>query len=387
MIYLDNAATSFPKPEEVYRAVDHYFRQVGVSFGRGAYRRALEAERLVFETRRALGQLFGIKDIGRIIFTANVTESLNLALKGYLNKGDHVITSHMEHNSMWRPLKLLEKEKKIKITVLDCPQGAPFEPRQLEEAITSRTRLVALNHASNVTGTLMPLKEAGSICQSYQVPLLADTAQTAGAYPINVEELNIALLAFTGHKGLLGPTGTGGLYVAPGIELKPLKEGGTGGDSLLENQPEKLPDRFEAGTLNVAGLAGLKAGVTFIMEKGLENIREEKKRNTELALTEMAKIPGITLYGPSPGKERMAVISFNLKSILSEDIAFILDEAYDIMVRSGLHCSPQAHRCLGTVENGTVRASLGVFNTEKDVVRLKEALEEITRQGDAQERK
>jgi len=377
VIYFDNAATSFPKPEVVYDAVDYYYRYIGTSSGRGAYRQALRADEMVLETRNLLGQLFNIKDVNNIVFTANITESLNLALKGLLQTGDHVITSQMEHNAMWRPLKVLEKEKGIEITVIPCPEGRAFDPREIENNIRSNTRLVALNHASNVTGTIMPIKEAGEICNRYQLPLLVDTAQTAGVYPLDLEDCNINLLAFTGHKGLLGPTGTGGLYIEPGVSLKPLKDGGTGGDSMLEHQPEDLPERFEAGTLNLAGIAGLGASVKFLLGKGIGEIRAREKELTSFLLELLNKLPGITVYGPQNAEDRVAVLSFNLENVLPGEAAYILDEVYGIMVRSGLHCAPQAHRCLGTEEQGTVRVGLGYFNTPAEVKQFFKAVKEI----------
>lgn len=376
-IYLDNAATTYPKPEAVYAAVDHYMRNIGASAGRGAYRRALEADGLVFKTRKLLGRLFNIEDVSRIVFTSNVTESLNLVLKGFLREGDHVVTSHMEHNSMWRPLKVMEKERDIRITTIPSPEGNALDPEQLERAMLPETRLVALTHASNVTGTLMPLKEVGQICRRHSVPLLVDTAQTAGVFPIDVNELNIDFLAFTGHKGLLGPTGTGGLYLAPGLDITPWKEGGTGGESLLEHQPKDLPDRFEAGTLNVAGIVGLGAAIEFILEKGVEKIREHEKALTAYALKQLSQLPGLTFYGPRNAEERVGVFSINLEDVAPEEMAYVLDEVYGIMVRAGLHCAPQAHRCIGTVQRGTVRISPGYFNSKEEIDALTTALQEI----------
>ncbi len=376
-IYFDHAATSFPKPEAVYQAVDLYQRHLGASPGRGAYRRALEAEQVLFETRRSLGTLFNIADVTRIIFTANVTESLNLALKGFLRPNDHVITTHLEHNALWRPLKVLERDRGIEISVLPCLAGRAFDPADLEKAIRPETRLVALIHASNVTGALMPIGEAGEICRRHGLPLLVDVAQTAGVYPVDVQALKISLLAFTGHKGLLGPTGTGGLYIAPDLELQPLKDGGTGGDSLLEYQPDHLPDRFEAGTMPAAALAGLGAAVRFILEQGVEAVRNRETALTAYALDQLRQIPGITLYGPGSAAERVAVLSFNLEDIAPEETAYVLDEVYKIMVRSGLHCAPQAHRTIATNQRGTVRVSFGYLNRKEEIDHLAKALREI----------
>lgn len=376
-IYLDNAATSYPKPEVVYRAIEDYMRKVGASPGRGTYGKAREADRIVFETRALLARLFNVDDVTRIIFTGNITESINLALKGILNQNDHVITTSMEHNAVWRPLKVLERRLSLKISILDCPGGEAYDPRILKGLMQPETRLVVLNHASNVNGTLMPIKEAGEICASYNVPLLVDAAQTAGVYPLDIQEQKISLLAFTGHKGLMGPTGTGGLYIAPDIVMQPLKEGGTGGDSLLERQPDHLPDRFEAGTLNTAGISGLGAGVEFILSKGLDNIRNHELELTAYTLERLKNIPDIILYGSDSTIERTGVISFNFNNIDPEEVTYVLDEVYGIMARSGLHCAPQAHRSLGTIGNGTVRISFGFFNTKEEVDKLIDALKDI----------
>ncbi len=376
-IYLDNAATSFPKPEPVVKEMNRYLTEVGASAGRGAYRRALEADSLVYQARKSLGLLFNIKDNSRIVFTPNATESLNLALKGLLNDQAHVITTAMEHNAVWRPLKSLEKEKGIRITTIPCPEGCAFDPAALEKAIKPDTGLVVLTHASNVTGAIMPVEEAGQICRSKGVPLLVDVAQTAGIYPIDIIKLNIDLLAFTGHKGLLGPTGTGGLYISPGRDLKPLKEGGTGGESMLEHMPDHLPDRYEAGTLNIAGIAGLGAAVKYILDQDVNNIWEHERKLVEYGLQELERVPGITVYGPVEAAKRVGVISFNLDGLAPEDAAYALDEGYGIMVRSGLHCSPQGHRSIGTEERGTVRVGLSYFNRFEDIDRLVEALIEI----------
>lgn len=378
-VYLDNAATSFPKPEAVYEAMDRYIRNIGVSTGRGAYKLALEADRIVYETRFALGRLFNIKDVSRIIFTFNVTEALNLAIKGWLKEGDHVITTSLEHNAVWRPLKSVEREKGVKITSLPCPQGGPFSLKDLKEAIQPETRMIVMLHASNVTGALMPVEEVGRITRKKGIAFLVDAAQTAGAYPIDVEAMNIDLLAFTGHKGLMGPQGTGGLYIREGFEPEPLIEGGTGSESALEEQPRVLPDRYEAGTQNVVGLAGLKAGIEFILQTGVENIRKKELQLLEYLQEGLKAVPGLELYGPQDIACKVGVVSFNLPSVGAGEVAYVLDQVYDIMVRSGLHCAPCAHRSIGTLERGTVRASLGYFNTKEDIDALLEALMVISK--------
>lgn len=377
-IYLDNAATSFPKPEEVYKAIEEYLRHIGVSAGRGAYKLALEADRIVYEARSHLGRLFNIKDVSRIVFTFNVTEALNLAIKGLLKEGDHVITTSLEHNAVWRPLKRLERERGIKITALPCPQGGSFRLCDLQESIRPETRMIVMLHASNVTGALMPVEEVGKIARKKGIPFLVDAAQTAGAYPIDVEAMNIDLLAFTGHKGLMGPQGTGGLYIREGFEPEPLIEGGTGSESILEEQPRVLPDRYEAGTQNVAGLAGLKAAVKFLLETGVETIRKKELELLEYLQEGLKRIPGLEIYGPPDVTSKVGVVSFNLTSVSAGEVAYVLDEVYGIMVRSGLHCAPCAHRSIGTLERGTVRVSLGYFNTRDDIDTLLKALQDIS---------
>lgn len=377
-VYLDNAATSYPKPESVYEAVDLFQRQVGASPGRGTYQKSREADRIIFDTRSALARLFNISDLSRIIFTANVTESINLALKGYLKKGNHVITTSMEHNAVWRPLKMLEQKGDITLSLLNCPSGMAYNPEQLSELIQNNTALVVINHASNVTGTIMPLEDTGKICRANNIPLLVDAAQTAGVYPIDVQTLGIDLLAFTGHKGLMGSPGTGGLYIRAGLDLIPLKEGGTGSESLLEVQPDNLPDRFEAGTLNSPGIAGLGAGVQYILNLGLEKIRQHEVELTEYALDKLKQLPGLVIYGPQDAQSRTGVISFNFTNIAPEEVTYVFDEVYSIMARSGLHCAPQAHRSIKTVElNGTVRISFGYFNTKDDIDLLISALKDL----------
>lgn len=375
-IYLDNAATSYPKPEGVFQAVRDYMQEVGVNPGRGAYRRALKAEQEIFNVRKRLADLFNIEDVSRIVFTSNVTEALNLALKGILSEGDHVITTRQEHNAVWRPLKRLERERGIKISRFGNPVSAEMDLEELESSFRPETALVVINHASNVTGAIMPAAEIGSICRQKGIPLLMDSAQTAGALPVDVQADNISLLGFTGHKSLLGPTGTGGLYIEPGLDLRPLKEGGTGSKSYLERQPEDLPDRFEAGTLNAAGLAGLAAGVEYLENRGLNDIRRHEVELTEKLMEGLEKLKKCEIYGPS-AREKVGVTPFNLDNIPPEEAAGVLDEVHDIMVRAGLHCSPQAHKELGTENRGSIRVSVGPFNDPKDIEKLLTGLKQL----------
>ena len=394
-IYFDNAATSYPKPESVYKNVYKFMKEIGVSSGRGAYRKALEADRIIYETRRKLALLFGIKDASRIVFTANATDSLNLALKGFLKPDSHVITTSMEHNALWRPLKRLERERGVEIKVVQCASDGmlnpPFIPPfskggggDLADAIKPNTSLIAMLHASNVVGTIMPIKEIGQIAKEKKIPLLVDAAQTAGVYPLDVEELGIDMLAFTGHKGLLSPQGTGGLYIREGIKLEPLKEGGTGGESILETQPSNLPDKYEAGTLNAPGLAGLGAGVSFILSEGVDKIRAKEIALTKRLIDKLAEIPEVKIYGPKDAEKQVGVVSINIADYAPEEIGYVLDEVYGIMVRTGLHCAPCAHRTIGTIERGTLRIGLGYFNTEEEIDYLTESLKNIIQESSLQ---
>ncbi len=376
-IYLDNAATSYPKPETVYREMDDYLRNTGVSSGRGSYQRALEADRLVFDTRRSLARLFGISDPSRIAFTCNATEAINLALKGFLSPGDHVITTTMEHNAVWRCLKTMEAKGRIEMSLAKCTEEGSLDPEDLGGLFRSKTRLVVMTHASNVTGTLMPVKETADLAHDRGVPLLVDAAQTAGAHPIDVTDLGIDFLAFTGHKGLLGPTGTGGLYIAPGFDLTPLKEGGTGSESLLDYQPQTLPERYEAGTHNVVGLVGLGAGVDFILDEGVGRIQRRKRELTAAILDGLMPIAGIRVYGPCSPDRQVAVIGLNIEGVRPEHVAHVLDQVYDIQVRAGLHCSPLAHRAITALDTGTLRVSPGYFTTDAQVDRLLLALRDV----------
>lgn len=376
-VYLDNAATSFPKPEVVHQAVSRCMREVGASSGRGAYKRALQADRIVSNARGSLGRLFGIGDTSRIVFTSNATESINLAIKGLLQSGDHVITTSMEHNGVWRCLKTMKDQMAISLSVVECSREGFLDPDDIKARIRPNTRLIVMLHASNVTGTIMPVDEVGRVSREYGVPFLVDAAQTAGTYPVDVNDLNIDLLAFTGHKGLLGPQGTGGLYIREGIHLRTLKEGGTGSESSLERQPDTMPDRFEAGTLNVPGIAGLGAGVEYILAMGVEHIRNKEHTLTSRGLEALRQAPLVTLYGPQDPDKQVGIISLNLAGARPHEVAYILDEVYGIMVRAGLHCAPCAHRTMGTGDRGTLRIGFGQGNTLEDVDYFVRCLGEI----------
>ena len=379
-IYLDNAATSWPKPESVYRAVDHFNRKLGASPGRGSHRRSVISGQILLETRESLARLFNIKDSSRIAFTVNVTEAINIALKGLLEPGDHVVISSMEHNAVVRPLHAL-KDKGVELTVVRCSPDGTLDPSLLEQALTLRTRLVCLLHASNITGTIMPVAEVGRIVRRKGILFMVDAAQSAGVLPVDVEEQNIDLLAFTGHKGLLGPQGTGGLYIRPGLDVRPLVEGGTGSQSERVDQPDFMPDRFESGTPSTPGIAGLNAGVQFIQETGLEKIRQHEQELTDALIQGLREIKGVILYGPCDSRRQTAVVSFNIEDRDCGEVSFLLDQKYGIQSRSGLHCAPLAHRTMGTLKRGACRLSPGFFNTMEDIHKVIKAVYEIATSG------
>lgn len=374
---MDNAATTYPKPELVYEEMTSYLREVGVSAGRGAYQRALKVDRLLFGIRKKLGDLFGIEDCSRLIFTKNITEALNLALKGLLKEGDHVLTSQIEHNALWRPLMGLQKKRGIEVTPVKCSQEGLLHLEDLKGKIKKNTRLIALTHASNLLGTITPLKDLAPIGKGHNLLTLVDTAQTAGSIPIHVKEMGIDLLAFTGHKGLFGPPGTGGLYVSSRVQLEPLLEGGTGGDSNLEGMPPHLPDALEAGTLNMVGLVGLGAGVDFLNSIGLSKIREKEIELTYQLLKGLQSMGGFDIYGDLQAEKRVPLVSFNLKGMDSHQVAYLLDHLFGIMVRAGIHCAPKAHQLIGTQRGGAVRVGLSYFNTKEEIGTLLEALGEL----------
>ncbi|MDI6752942.1 MAG: aminotransferase class V-fold PLP-dependent enzyme [Thermodesulfobacteriota bacterium] len=377
-IYLDHAATSFPKPAAVCRAMNRMVTRIGANPGRSEHKLARKANQIISETREKIALLFNISEARRVIFTCNATEAINLGLKGALLPGDHAITSSVEHNSVIRPLKALERVG-VQFSQIPCSRQGHLNLRLLKKSIRRKTKLIVLTHASNVIGSLLPIEEVGAFAHSQGILFMVDAAQTAGLLPIDVQRMHIDLLASPGHKSLYGPQGTGFLYISQEVELKPLKEGGTGTDSESDEQPEALPQRFESGTLNTPGIAGLGAGVSFVLDQGVEKIWKKEKLLEQRLLKGLKKIKGIRLYGPLEAEKRVPVISFNLDFMEPAEVGFILDDLYDILVRTGLHCAPQAHRTMGTFPNGTVRVSLGFFNTPEDVDVLLRALREITR--------
>jgi cysteine desulfurase / selenocysteine lyase len=374
-LFLDNAATSFPKPDSVYRAMDAALREVGVAPGRGGYRQSLAAARIVFETRSALARFFGLSDSSRLIFTHSATESLNLALNGLLKPGDHVVSTSVEHNALLRPLHLA-RSRGVEVTFVQADRTGVVSEREMARALRPNTRLLALAHCSNVTGTVQPIAEIARVARQNGALLLLDAAQSAGYFPLDMAELGIDLLAAPGHKGLYGPPGTGLLAVARGIRLEPLLVGGTGGNASSPEQPEEMPERFESGTINTPALAGLKAGLDFLLETGLETVRSKGKLLVEQLLEGLRGIPGVAVYGPAQG-ERGAAVSFTMAGHDPAALGYLLDSGYDISVRAGLHCAPDVHRTIGTYPAGTVRVSPGFFNTREEISYFLKALHEL----------
>ncbi|MEW8980086.1 MAG: aminotransferase class V-fold PLP-dependent enzyme [Symbiobacterium sp.] len=380
-IYLDNAATSWPKPPEVGRAMVECLEREAGNPGRSGHRLSLAAARRVYAVREAVAKLFGAPDPVRVIFTHNATMAVNLALGGLLGPGDRVVCTGMEHNAVMRPLRDLE-ERGIVVAVAPCDPAGRLDLEAFERTVNAApTRLVVLNHASNVTGTICPVAEAAAVASRAGALVLLDAAQTAGAVPIHMAALGVDLVAFTGHKGLLGPSGTGGLILGERVnaaEMVPLLKGGTGSRSAQERQPPDLPDRFEAGTINFVGIAGLGAGLDALAAMGGPEAVGRHERNLAQQLWDgLSSIPGVRLYGPADPAERVAVVSFTIDGLTVSAIGARLDEEFGVLARVGLHCAPAAHRTIGTFPTGTVRFSPGPFTTEDQIERALAAVRTI----------
>lgn len=381
MIYLDNAATSWPKPPGVAEAMVAFLEQVGANPGRAAHRLAIESGRIVYGAREAVAEVFHSANPLRVTFAANVTEALNTALRGFLHPGDHVVTSSMEHNSVMRPLRALERQG-VALTVVRCSPEGVLDPGDIASALRPNTAMIVLNHASNVVGTLLPVLEVGRIARAHDALLLVDAAQTGGAYPVDMEADGIDLLAFTGHKSLYGPMGTGGLIFGSRMDparIEPLKRGGTGSRSELEEQPGFLPDRFESGTLNVVGLAGLEAGIRWVLAQGVEAIRQHEQALTQQLIDGLLSIQRVAVYGTRDSRQQVACVSFDVDGLDPSDVARRLDDEHDVLCRSGLHCAPAAHRTIGTFPRGSVRFGLGAMNTSEQITRAIQAVTQIAR--------
>lgn len=382
MIYLDNAATTGRKPPEVAEAVAKAISSVG-NAGRGAHGVTLQAARIVYRTRELLAELLGTSHPEQIAFTCNATESLNIAINGLFHKGDHVITTVCEHNSVLRPLYRKEKEG-VELTIVPFDKRFPENEGRidydfLENSCKENTKAIVITNASNVTGNITDLKRVSSFAKKRGILLIVDASQTAGVLPIQVEEQGIDVLCFTGHKGLLGPQGTGGIYVREGLELSPLKVGGSGVQSFLEEHPRKMPTALEAGTLNVHGIAGLKAALEYIKEETVENIREKEMRLWKRFEEQAREIPGVTVYGNPNPESRVGIVALNIGKLDSGEVSDWLWEDYEIAVRPGAHCAPLLHKALGTVRQGAVRFSFSHYNTEQEIDVAAAALREYGR--------
>lgn len=379
MIYFDNAATSLQKPEAVIEAVAEAMKSLG-NASRGAHSAALGSNRMVYETRELLAELFHIDDPSRIAFTMNATESLNIAIAGIFRPEDHVITTVMEHNSVLRPLYRME-ESGTELSFLQADKKGNISYEELENAIRSNTRAVICTHASNLTGNVLDLEKIGEICKKHRLLFLVDASQTAGIIPIDVQKMKISVLCFTGHKGLLGPQGTGGIYVAPEINIRPLVVGGSGVQSYLKTQPDEMPARLEAGTLNAHGIAGLHEAVSYIIEKGVEQIYQEEHEKTDYFYRMIRSIPDIHIYGDPEAELHAPIIALNIGDYDSAQVADELMETYGIATRAGAHCAPLMHQALGTQKQGAVRFSFSQFNTRKELDTGIQALRELAEEN------
>ena len=381
-IYLDQASTTYPKPECVAKAVYEYMTGNGSNINRGCYENAYDTEEVVLETRELLCELFDGPDCKNVVFTKNVTESLNVVLKGFLKPGDHVLVSSMEHNAVMRPIRQLEKNG-VEFDRVPCSEQGELKLQSMEALLRQNTKAVVMMHASNVCGTILPLKEVGAFCKTHGLKFIADCAQTAGTMPISMKEMNIDVLCFTGHKGLYGPQGIGGFILQEEMisAMTPLLSGGTGSISHTEEIPEFMPDRFEPGTMNLPGIFGLNSALSWINKVGIENIYNKERTLTRLFLEEIGKLDPkgekIKLVGKKTEEGRTAVVSIQTPGRDVSEVAYLLDKNHGIMTRVGLHCAPSAHQTLGTYPTGTVRFSFGYFNTEEEVLFAVKALEEI----------
>lgn len=378
MIYLDNAATSFPKPEGVYAALDRFARHSLANPGRAGHKMALAAEHALDDARHRLNRFFNGRSPDRFVFTLNATDALNMAFKGVLVDGDHVITTDLEHNSVSRPLVALAEANRITLTRINADASGTVDPAAIKAAITPKTKLIAVTHASNVLGTIQPVADIGRIAREHDLLYLVDAAQTAGVVPIDVQAMCIDLLALPGHKSLFGPTGTGALYVGSRAHLRPWREGGTGGDSSTPTQPKEFPYYLEGGTPNVLGIAGLVAGLDFVEERTPASILRHELELCDRLRFALSEMPSFEVFGHGDPKRRVGTVSFRCDILPAPELGGILDQAFDIAVRPGLHCAPYIHKSIGSYPDGLIRVSPGPFNTEAEIDRLIEALKEVT---------
>ena len=383
-IYLDNAATSWPKPEAVYNAIDHYQRNIGAAAGRGAYCQAQQAQQVVNETRSACARLLGVENPRQIVFTSSGTTALNLAIHGILRPGDHVVSTVCEHNSVLRCLHQHEVENGVHVTYVPCDPRGFVDPAEIKANLQPHTRLVAITHASNVTGAIQPIQEISQLTHRTEAFLLVDAAQTVGCHPIDVEKLDIDLLACGGHKGRLGPLGTGLLSIRAGLEkqLNPLIHGGTGTDSHTASQPDQLPEKYEAGNLNIPALAGLGAALQTLEQQSVADIKRHQQSLTQQLLHGLSTLPGVAIYGPTDHEHRVAVVSFDVEGYEPQEFAAALDASCGIQCRAGLHCAPKMHTALKThLRGGLVRMSPGWATTAIEIENTLEAIADLASQS------
>lgn len=379
MIYLDSAATSYHKPDGVARAVAEAISHMG-NPGRGAHEASLDASRVVYGTREKMAELFGAEEASQIVFTANSTESLNIAIQGLVDPGDHVITTVMEHNAVLRPLYLCQQQG-VSLTILPFSAAGTVTPEAIEAVIRSNTRMIVCTHGSNLTGDLNDLEAIGRVCKKHHLLFVVDASQTAGVFPIQMDSMNIDVLCFTGHKSLMGPQGTGGMCVRKGVRIRPLLVGGSGIDSYSKIHPQVMPTALEAGTLNAHGIAGLSAALDFIKKVTPDVIRQREEELTRRFVSQIKSIPGVKLYGNYEQFPRAPILSLNILDYDSGEIADVLAQDYGIMTRAGAHCAPLMHEALGTKSQGAVRFSFSYFNTEEEIDQAANAIRELAEEA------
>lgn len=377
MIYLDNAATTFPKPECVYEAMDKFLREKGANPGRAGHRMSVEAEQEIEKARFTVAGFLGVKSPERLVFTFNATDALNMGIKGLLCKGDHVITSKLEHNSVSRPLSGLEKQGAITVTRVENSDDGFISPDDIRKAVRLNTKLIVCTHSSNVLGTIQPIREIGEVARERDIVFMVDAAQTVGVCDIDVEEQHIDMLAFTGHKGPFGPTGSGGLYVGKNVKLRAWREGGTGFEPESISQPDTLPFQLESGTPNSVGIVGLRTGIEFCIKEGIETIRQHERKLALRLVSALESDDRFGIYGNVDEDRKVGIVSINIKGLKSGEVGAILDNTFNIAVRPGLHCAPYTHQRIETFPEGTIRLSPGYFNTMEEIEETVSGLKKI----------
>lgn len=378
-IYLDNASTSFPKPIEVINSMSNYMLNMGGNPGRGSSSSSMSSSHLIYDCRQTVSNLFNFNKPQNVIFTNNITSSLNMLIDSIISDGCHIISSVMEHNSVLRPLFKHKEINNVDITLVNCDKDGFISPQDIFNAVKENTKLIILSHCSNVTGSIQPLLSIGNFCKDNDILFIVDTAQTAGSINIDFTELGCNALAFTGHKGLMGPQGIGGFLIDDKMNdiASPVFVGGTGSMSYSLIQPDYLPDKFESGTLNIPGIVGLNSAIKYIQEIGIDNIHEKEMNLSRIFLEDINNMDFIKLYGPNSIENRLSTFSINMNNLASNEFSFYLDSKYNIITRTGLHCAPLAHKSMGTDSTGSVRVSIGYFNTEADIKSLIDAIYKI----------